>query len=139
MTTTEDNIEILFNAHYGGFYPSNKSTEIYNRRMREINSEFIPIKTCIHVKRHDKLLVQIFRELGDEFATMKRNTIEIYSIPKKYENCYIIDKYEGIEYISVDINKYILKKISEILVSNNNHDDKINEINIIMSEKHDYE
>ena len=139
MYTTEETIEILFNSYYGGFYPSNKATELYNMRIQEMNLDFIPIKTCLHIKRHDKLLVQIFHELGEEFTNMKCNTIETYIILKKYENYYNIDKYEGIEYVSIDINKYRLDKISEILVSNNNNDDKINEINIIMSEKHDCE
>ena len=61
----------------------------------------------------------------------------IQKIPKKYENYYYIDEYDGLESVQIDYSNYELdnlkKNIKEILGNNSiDIDEKINEIKKIV-------
>jgi hypothetical protein len=140
-------IGVLYNNSYGGFSVSNKAKQIYNERMSEENPEY-KSRTTNGVyddfydtsRRHDPLLVNIYHELGQEFNGAKHTKIKIKTIPKKYENAYIIHEYDGLESVSVDNYKYKLDAIQNIIhnIDMNDNDVKINEINKILSEKEYY-
>lgn len=121
---TEDKIEILYNNNYGGWGISKKAFELYQLRS---NSEFEKDFHC----RNDPILIQIYKELGDDFDS-KFSRSRIKKIPKKYENYYYIDEYDGKECVKIDYKDYkldnIYTKIKEILQSNNDNNAKINEI-----------
>ena len=81
----EDEIEILYNINCGGWGISKKAIELYNLRISHNLSEFGKDVCC----RNDPILIQIYKELGDDFNDML-SKIQIKKILKKYENYYYI-------------------------------------------------
>ena len=133
----EEEIEILLNICYGGWNISKKAIELYKLRNPSYNlskNEF-----DYYFNRHDPILVQIYKELGDNFDG-KHSKTKIKKILKKYENYYDIDEYDGKECVKINYTKYKLdnmyNKIKEILQSNNNDNTKINEIEQFVSAFH---
>jgi len=120
MISEEEEIEVLFNDCYGGWQISNKANKLYKLR-----------KTKDYIrKRSDPILVQIYKELGDEFDGGDNSNTGIEKIPKKYEKYYIISEYDGLESVEIDYTKYELdnlkQKIKEILENNSmDNDEKI--------------
>lgn len=130
----EEEIEILCNICYGGWNISEKAIELYKLRNPIYNvteNEF-----DYYFNRHDPILVQIYKELGEEFDD-KYSRTKIKKILKKYENYYGINEYDGKECVTIDYTKFkldnIYNKIKEILQNNNNDNTKINEIKQIIS------
>jgi hypothetical protein len=113
----EEEIEILYNNCYGSWSLSSKADQLYKLRHTNYNLDY----------RDDPILVQIYKELGDEFDN-KYSETKIWKIPKKYKNYYYISEYDGNECVKIDYAKYILDNIKEILQNNNNNDTKINQI-----------
>lgn len=124
----EEEIEILINIRFGGWNMSKKAIELYKLRNPENNFEN---DFENDFNRHDPILVEIYKELGNNFDG-KYGKTKIKKIPKKYENYYDIDDYEGIESVKINYTKYkldnIYNKIKKILQTNNDHSTKINEI-----------
>ena len=117
---SEEEIEVLLNDCYGGWQISNKANKLYELRRT---------KDSIR-RRSDPILVQIYKELGDEFDWGKHSKTGIAKIPKKYEKYYIISEYDGLESVEIDYTKYELdhlkQKIKEILENNTiDNDEKI--------------
>jgi len=119
-------IEILYNNSYSEWKISEKAIELY--KLRSNITEFELADCC----RNDPILVQIYKELGNDFNDKSSRT-NIKKIPKKYKNYYFIGDDCGKEYISIDKTGYIYYKIKEILQSTNNNDLKINEIEQFIS------
>ena len=123
----EEEIEVLFNDCYGGWGISNKASKLYKLRKTENSNNYLSNK------RSDPILIQIYKELGDEFDREKYSKTGIEIIPKKYENHYYISEYDGIEKVEIDYIKYELdnlkQKIKEILENNSiDNDEKINQL-----------
>lgn len=144
---SEPMISVLYNNCYGGFSVSKKAKKIYNERMCQQNPEYKSRNTDGGIyddfydtdRRHDPLLVSIYHELGEKFNGAKHTKIMIKTIPKKYENAYIIHEYDGLESVSVDNNKYKLNAIENIIgIIDMDNDSKVNEINKVLSEKKYY-
>ena len=119
---SEEEIEVLLNDCYGGWQMSNKANELYKIRKTE---KYLS-------KRSDPILIQIYKELGDEFDE-KYSKTGIEKIPKKYENHYYISEYDGLEKVEIDYTGYELdhlkQKIKEILENNSiDNDEKINQL-----------
>ena len=128
MISDNEEIEVLYNATYGGWGLSDKANELYTLRKIK-NSNYY-----LH-RRSDPILVQIYKELGDEFDS-KYSKTKIEKIPKKFENYYYITEYDGLETVEIDFIKYELdnlkQKIKEILENNSiDNDEKINQLNSI--------
>ena len=120
----EEEIELLYNNCYGGWRISKKAIELYElRKSSKFEGEF-----CC---RNDATLIQIYKELGDDFDDKFSRSI-IKKILKKYEYYYYIEEYDGKEYVRIDYTKYkldnIYTKINEILQSNVDNNIKINKI-----------
>lgn len=64
--------------------------------------------------RHNSLLIEIFKELGDEFYG-KHSHICIIKINKKYTNYYEIHEYDGCESLKIKYDSYKLNKTTQIL------------------------
>ena len=122
-----NNIQILYNICYGGFSPSNKAVELYNLKKMEIDPSFQGILSCMLIDRHDPILVQIHHELGRNFDVSYSNT-NVFLLDKKYKNYYVINEYDGMEMVSVDINRYKLDNIKHILQNQQSNDKKIAEL-----------
>jgi hypothetical protein len=126
-----EEIEVLHNDCYGGGWRiSNKARKLYALRKTNNSNNYL----C---KRSDPILIQIYHELGDEFDGDKTSKTFIGKIPKKYENCYNISEYDGLETVEIDYIKYELdnlkKKIKEIVENNSlNNDEKINQFKQII-------
>ena len=130
MTSEEEEIEVLLNDCYGGWQISNKANKLYElRKTTNDSNNYIR-------KRSDPILVQIYKELGDEFDGGKHSKTNIEKIPKKYEKYYIISEYDGLESVEIDYTKYELdhlkQKIKEILENNDiDNDEKIKQFTYI--------
>lgn len=110
----EETIEVLYNARHGGYGLSEKAEKMYEERSgRNVHSLD---------SRHSPLLLQIFHELGDEFNS-KYCYAKIKKIPKKLENFYEIDEYDGLEEVIIDYYTYELT--NTILHSTMNDNEKI--------------
>jgi hypothetical protein len=128
----EEEIEVLFNNCYGGWTMSDKAKKIYKLRKIE-NTD----NNYLTRKRSDPILIQIYKELGNDFDKGNYSKTKIEIIPKKYENYYFVSEYDGLETVEIDYTKYELdylkKKIKEILENNSIHnDDKINQLKKII-------
>ena len=132
----EEKIDILYNSCYGGWRISEKAIKLYNTRMKESIPGYKSINCDDNhnelLHRHDKVLIEIYHELGDEFND-KYSCSKLMKIPKIYEKYYTITEYDGLEYINIDKNKYKLDIIKEIIVNNQiSTDEKINKINKLL-------
>lgn len=128
----EEEIEVLLNDCYGGWRISNKANKLYTLRKTNTNNSNNYIR-----KRSDPILIQIYKELGDEFDGGEHSKTGIEKIPKKYENHYYISEYDGLETVEIDYTKYELdnlkQKIKEILENNIiDNDEKINQFKKII-------
>ena len=130
----EEEIEILINICYGGWNISKKAIELYKLRNPNYNVTELDFDYYFH--RNDVILIQIYKELGNDFDD-KYSKTKIKKILKKYEHYYDIDDYDGKECVRINYTKYkldnIYNKIKEILQSNNNNNTKINEIEQFIS------
>jgi hypothetical protein len=130
---SEDFIEVLYNSRRGVYEESDKAIEIYNFRKKQIDPLFNSDE-C-YIGRSDPILVQIYREMGDDFNKGKYSKIKIKRIPKKYENYYCIREYDGLEYVNIDDDRYNedckKNRIKEILKCSMTDSEKINELNKI--------
>ena len=125
-TDNEEEIEVLLNDCYGGWSISNKALQLYKLRKTNNSSNYVR-------RRSDPLLIQIYKELGNEFDGEKYSKTGIEKIPKKYENYYFISEYDGLETVEIDYTKYemdnLKKNIKEILDNNSiDNDEKINQL-----------
>jgi hypothetical protein len=126
----EEEIEVLYNACYGGWSISEKAYELYKTR----NNNLSP-RIRRNIIRTDPILIQIYHELGADFDT-KYSKTEIDIFPKKYADYITIKEYDGLETVHIDYTQYeldnIKNKIKEILQSSLSNDEKINELNKII-------
>lgn len=131
----EDQIELLYNGCYGGWGISDEAYELYNLKMLEKDPTFQPfiIKNKhlldLDIERHDPILVQIYHEIGEKMND-KYCKIKVKKIPKKYENYYSIDEYDGLETVRINILEYefdtLKSTLKEILIDDKiSSDDKI--------------
>ena len=133
ITDNEETFKILYNSCHGGWGISNKTIELYNSKMKQIDDSFIPLtKYDKHkITRDDTILIEIFEQYPDDFGG-HFSKISMEVLPKKFKNYYYISEYDGNETIHINIDKYnydILKnKIKEILLKNIKNDDKIIEL-----------
>jgi hypothetical protein len=123
--TDNEEIEVLLNDCYGGWVISNKAKKLYTLRKTENFNNYL-------TKRSDPILIQIYKELGNEFDGEEYSKTGIEKISKKYEYYYYITEYDGLETVEIDYTKYeldILKKnIKEILENDSiDNDEKINQ------------
>ena len=129
----EEVIEVLYNGCHGGWKISENAIELY--KLRNKNYNFIGLHSD-DICRSDPIIIQIYKELGDECNT-KYSKIKIKKIPKKYEEYYYISEYDGLECIKINYNEYkldsIYNKITEILQNTNNNNIKIIEIEEFIS------
>ena len=120
-----EEIEVLYNCKYGGWGISKIAIDLY--KYRNNLSEFNPEFCC----RNDIILINIYKELGDNFDG-KFSKTRIKRILKKYEHYYYIEEYDGKEYVRIDYNKFkldnIYNKMKEILQKDICNDLKINQI-----------
>lgn len=81
--------EVVYNDKYGGF---GLSPEAIKRYCELSNKDIQTVDEC-SIERHDPILVQVVRELGDK-ANANYADLKIFKIP----GCeYIIDEYDGWE------------------------------------------
>ena len=129
----EEEIQVLYNNCYGSWKISSLAKKLYiSRKMKNKSNDIYKYLS----KRNDPILIQIYKELGKEFDEKNSKTM-IQKIPKKYENYYYIDEYDGLESVQIAYSNYELdnlkKNIKEILENNSiDNDEKINEIKKIV-------
>ena len=133
--SSEEVTHILINRCYGGFDISDEALELYkqylvqNDPLAKTDPEFFCIYDCL---RHDPILVKVYDELGENFNP-KYTRVRKITIPKRYENYYVITEYDGDEKCNIDYNRYKIDQISQVLSNEMNNDDKIKKINEIVN------
>ena len=101
--TDNEEIEVLYNGCYGGWGISDKAKELYTSRQIKNDTYYLR-------RRSNTILVQIYKELGNEFDD-KYSKTKIEKIPKKFENYYYITEYDGLETVEIDYTKYELDNL----------------------------
>jgi hypothetical protein len=93
--------KVVYNACYGGFGLSKKASKMF-LQLKGIDPKTIKEDNCIKMLRHDKDLVKVVEELGDE-ANCEYSDLQIETITS---DKYIIREYDGMEYVTTpdDIN-----------------------------------
>ena len=133
---TEDMIGVLYNDCYGGFSMSKKAIDLYNMKMLELNPDHKNIlynQPLYSINRNDKILIDVYNQLGNDFNGERYTKIKAKYINKKYENCYNITEYDGLEGVEIDVNKYKIETIKNIIKNNISSDEKINQINLLFA------
>ena len=133
-------LEIMINSCYGGFGYSKKAIKEYNLKKLKLNPNFIPIKSSNHkdydfmIARTDEIMIQIYKDFKESINSTY-SKIKICEIDKKYEKCYTIKEYDGLERIAIDYKQYKLNQIEQIIDSTMNEIQKLHEITKIIKTK----
>jgi hypothetical protein len=127
-----EEISVLYNNCYGGYIISKKVLTLYNSKMKEMNTDFMPVtdSTNLYYQRHNPVLVEIYNEIGNEFNE-KYTDVKIKKIPKIYENHYTITDYDGLEEVVIEYDKYKVDKVKEILRETKTDKEKIEAIELL--------
>lgn len=97
-------MKIVINSCYGGFGLS----EAGEKRFLEKSGKEYDVFTT---ERHDPILIEIIQENSPEYLYNYCKP-RIVDFPDIFEYCYIIRDYDGLERISIDYEKWLLKHIS---------------------------
>lgn len=138
----QDEIEILYNGCHGGWGISDKAVKLYNSKKLEIDPSWSPIldgsfSSLDEIERHDKILIQIYHELGDKMNG-RHSCIRVCAILKEYEKYYDIDEYDGWESVNIDIAQYkydtLKSTMKDILIDDTiSSDDKISKLTTFLN------
>lgn len=132
-----ETINIMYSVKTDGWTLTDKAIELYNQRMREQNPKFRDVTKYDCFLRHDPLLFILYKELGQDFCIEDYNNIKICKIPKKYEDYYDIEEYDGVETITINYWEHSMdnmkNKIKGILLNEElTNDEKIRKMNDFM-------
>jgi hypothetical protein len=93
-------MKVVYNDSYGGFYLSDGEIS----RIREKTG--VDFNKHSKMDRHNSELVKIVMELPEEDTSLR-----IHEFPDLFEDCYMIDEYDGLESVEVDFRKWLQKNI----------------------------
>ena len=129
-----EEISVLYNNCYGGYIITKKVLKLYNKKMKELNPNFIRIvdSTNLYYNRHEPVLVDIYNEIGKEFNE-EYSDVKVKKIPKIYENHYTITDYDGLEEVKINYDKYKVDKVKEILKECKTDMEKIKNIELLFA------
>ena len=120
VSKKEEYIEILYNNCYGGFGFSKEAIQLYNVKLLEKNPEAKEIKYDFEVRRSDPILLEVYYEMngsqskrGEGFND-RHSEVRSERIPKKYENYYHINEYDGTETVEINYNGYEIGELRRI-------------------------
>lgn len=127
-----EEISVLYNNCYGGYIITKRVLKLYNKKMKEMNPDFIKItnSTNLYYQRHNPVLVEIYNEIGNRYNA-DYTDVKIKKIPKKYENHYTIKDYDGLEEVVIEYDKYIVDKVKELLKEEKTDKEKIDAIELL--------
>ena len=110
-TNEEPNIEVLFNACYGGYRLPDEAVDLYKIRCGIPDTKRIFGRS---IPRHDPVLVQLFKEFPELFAS-HYSFLELEEIPEKFADFYTISEYDGAECVHIEREKHALHLISTLV------------------------
>jgi hypothetical protein len=123
-------MNVLYNRCYGGFGLSEEALVLYNKYCTEAGIPIVEDDSSI--KRHDPILFRVFGELGNK-VNGGCSRIKSVEINAEYEKFYRIMDYDGMESVVIDIDRYKVYKITEILDSDLSDSQKFEEIRKIIA------
>ncbi len=97
--------DVLYNARYGGFTFSDEFVERYN--------ELKPSDKWWKIPRDCELAVRVFKELGSDRSSGQFSSIRIETIPIKYKRCFVINEYDGSEWVTINHADYVLHLLQD--------------------------
>lgn len=129
------NIKILF-ANHCEFKVAKRTCILFNQKILEIDPFFKSVDVYnIKNERHNKILINLYYELGNNFSANKNFPIKIQSILKKYRNYYIVNIRNANEYIDIDYQFYTIDIAKSIIKNKFTTDkEKLIELDIILNE-----
>ena len=123
-----DFVEVMYNAKYGGFNYSPQAMKIYCEKTGKDYRDF-KNSGYLHVKRTDKIMLEILKELG-EAANGPYANIQIAKIPKQFEKHICYGEYDGYESVGINYEAYRLQTIRDII--NDSGGEKIERIQNVL-------
>lgn len=124
-------MKVLINDCYGSFCISEEALNLYN--LKRINNCLEPVKNGHNLVRHDKLLVEVYEEIGLKMNS-RHCTIKIEEIDDKYEKYYKLNEYDGAEELIILYNKYIVDEILKLICNCKESNETIDKIKQIIEE-----
>jgi len=103
-------IEVMVNTGHGQFSFSEKARDRY----WEIKGSPWGTMSIWEIDRTDPFMIQVVKELGDA-ANGTSCRIELELVPKEFEKCYVIEEYDGSEWIEINYKKWKLDQIEDVI------------------------
>jgi len=117
---------VLINTCYGGFGISNKARYLYKQLTGN------KLDTYSYDCRNDALVIKIVLRLG-KVARDSHAKLKICLVPEFIGNHFKIHEYDGLESLSLNIDRYKIERISDICDDTNKSSDvRIREINEVL-------
>lgn len=116
-----DRVGVLYNACYGGFSFSKLALVEYSKRTGKT------LKRYEHPGRHDQIMVDVVKELGDK-ASNDCSQIEVVYVHKDHVEYIDIHEYDGLESIEINWSQYVLDSIYTVAKGDEPDVDKISKI-----------
>ena len=110
-TRMADRCELVINKCYGGFGLSELALQEYNTKS---STPLTPSMYDTDLKRHDPILLQIVKDLGDR-AYGQYAKLKIVTIPAQYTLFYTIDEYDGMESVTIHYDAYKVAATKAVL------------------------
>lgn len=130
--------KFIINKSYGGYGYSQSAVNEYNQRMVEMDKNFKVIRSPTpdyqDIPRDDIVMIKVVEDMGEN-ANDRWSNLKIIAIPYEYYVGVEIEEYEGMEFWKINVDKYKLHKIEEVLFSHVPDYEKISKIYHIISAK----
>jgi len=106
-------VKVVYNKTYGGFGLSDVGLNLYNEKRLALKLD--TVKYDFTIKRTDPLLIEVIEELGKN-ANGVCAKLAIDTIPIEYEDCYVVDEYDGKENIYCKPQDLVKHKFKDLKV-----------------------
>lgn len=122
----EEMIEVLYNvARGGGMCISDKALDMFTERKTQKDPSWKEHMFDFDSCRTDPCLIEIYKELGPKQYNDEFSNVYISSVPKRYKDFIEVSYADEYEHLHVNLEKYKLACIRDIVVSDMNNDEKI--------------
>lgn len=101
---------VIYHTNYGGFGFENEHVQEYNRRTGA-NWTAGQLKLRAEDLRYDPVMAAVVQEMPIE----SHLRVQWHSV--KYRDYVIIDEYDGLEDVRINVNLYLLDEIAKVLVA----------------------
>jgi len=101
---------VIYHTNYGGFGFKDEHVQEYNRRTGG-NWTASQLWRRTEEMRYDPVMAAVVQEMP------VRHHLHVQWHPVKYRDYVIIDEYDGVENVRINVNLYLLDEIAKVLVA----------------------